>query len=788
MTDPGSAALAAQFGGVPVTGSAVAPPPVAAAVPAGGGNDALARQFGGVPVGSTEQPLANYKQTDTTPNEVDPETFGTFARHVWAGINPLNIGQLLPLPKVLGGSGMDHPLLKVLPEAMKLRDEAGQAWDAGDKTRAAALYLDSLLPIIGPLAHKAATSLEQGKYAAGGGDLMGFLGPLLLGSMAKGSTMTPAVAKAGGSLTAAEEAANAFADAKGVPLDAATRTGSPFVRGVQKVAGESMVGAPAVAEARAGQATALQRVGGEIADSVHPTAVTPEDAGAGVTGSIRSVMAKLHQSANESYGALRKLEEDAPAEQVAGPAAPVDALKDWQKAQLRRITHELDASGYTAGKLQTTEEGDLGVGSSGAVYQGRTGGAKVYHDITENLGHTSLDRGEVQAELESYLGGGKETAAVKAALKVAKDRFMGSTKITTPELPASAMDLPTKLEAARETTRGVKLAVDLTDAKAAVRPIYDRLTQENSVAPLQGGKAEALRALDRVINGPDHAPLSVAEAALGDLKSLARSDDPLTRTAGQGVAAKAVGALSEAVNMRAAAAGNDAYDALQAGRAATKAKYGAADVLDQLRAEPVAVYKQMTAPKDANIGLLRQVAELAPDHLPAVGRAKLEEWLDAASERGRFDHADRLYAEWNKLGPETKRLLFGKADAVQALDRFFLLAKRIGENPNPSGTAPTLLKTGEITAVSSALFSGHPGAALASLGTSATLGGIAKLLYSPKGVKALTRVLELETKAAAGKAVGRAATEAAWLDLSQAGNTVGVPIAVPKAADRSDPR
>lgn len=784
MTD--QAALAAQFGGVPVSsgGQTAAP----AAAPAGGGDEALARQFGGVPVGSTEQP-PNFKQSDTSPNEVDPNTLGTFARHVWAGINPLQIGQLIPfLPKTLGGSGMDHPILKILPEAMKLRDEAAAAWDKGDKTRAAALYLDSLLPIIGPLAHHAASSLEEGKYAAGGGDLVGFLGPLMAGAFrpvagpVAGGTRTPPGGPGPGALTAEDAAANAFAEARGVPLDAATKTGSPFVRGVQKVAGESMLGGPAASRARAGQATELQRVGGELADSVHPSSVSPEGAGSGVTASIRQTMADLHAKANESYGTLRKIEADSPPDTVDLPAAPVDALKDWQKAQLRRVVHELDASGYVAGKLHETEQGY----GSGTHYQRGSGGAKVYHDITAELGHEGLTRAEVQTQLEEYLGGGKETAAVKAALGVVRERFMGSNTISTPELPASAMDVPTRLEGARETGAQMRMAVDLRGAKEAVRPIYDRLKREAELAPLMGGKAEALRALDRLVTGPDHAPLSVADAALGDLKTIARSDDPLLRTAGQGAASKAVQALSESVDLRAAGAGDEAYNALQAGRTATKAKYAAADVLDQLRDEPVKLFDQMTAPRDGNLKLLRQVAELAPEQMPAVGRAKLESWLDLASERGRFDHADRLYAEWNKLGPETKRVLFGKADAVEALDRFFLLAKRIGENPNPSGTAGTLMKTAEVSAPVSALFSGHPLAAVGAAMGSAALGGLAKLLYSPRGVKALTRVLALDTKAAAGRTVGRAASAAAWLDLAQAAKSAGVPLELPKAADQGD--
>lgn len=800
MTDPIDA-LIAQHGGVAV--GAPAPEAPAAAVPAGVDLDALIAQHGGVPASTPRgEPVAHFTQSDTSPNDVEPNTFGTLASHLWSAVNPLNVGQLLPWPKAWGGSGVDNPLnpKTILDKAAALREEGNAAWSKGDKTRALAKYFDSLLPIIGPIASHVADDAEKGKYMAALGDFLGVVGPAAVGAIGKipspvkalGGGWTPeeatanaaqlakeAAKRAGRSstLTAEEQAANDFAEARGVPLDAATKTGSPFVRGVQKVAGESMLGSGPASAARAGQAEALGRVGGEIADQVHPVATTPEQAGAGVPASIRSTMAELHAEANRQYGTVRA--EEAKPENVDTiplPAKPVDSLRDWQRGELRRIVHEMDASGYVSQNY--THEGE---------YTPRSGGAQVYHDITERLGHESLDRGEVQEQLESYLAGGKKTAAVDAALDVAKARQMGSRKISTPEMPVSMFTVPTKLEAARQMSAQMPMAVDMTDAKAAIEPIYTRLKREAELAPLMGGKAEALRALDRLMTGPDHAPLSVAEGALGDIKTIARSDDPLLRTAGQGVAGKAAQALGEAINLRAAGAGDVTYDALHAGRAATRGKYAAADVLEGLRAEPVKVYQQLTAPKDAGIEQLREVAKAAPDSMASLGRAKLEEMLGRATERGRFDHADALYADWQKLGPETKKILFKDPAVVEALDKFFLLAKRIGENPNPSGTAPTLVKTAEVTGATAALFSGHPLGALGSIASSVTMGGLAKLMYSPRGIRALTRVLETSPGgiARSGATVGRAAAQAAWLDLGRAGKAVGVALPA-QAAERDE--
>src|SRR5205814_8718588 len=95
----------------------------------------------------------------------------------------------------------------------------------------------------------------------------------------------------------------------------------------------------------------------------------------------------------------------------------------------------------------------------------------------------------------------------------------------------------------------------------------------------------------------------------------------------------------------------------------------------------------LVAPKDSAIQHLRRVQEMAPAEIPKIGRAYLEDLLSMATAEGGFDRAARLQAEWQKLGPETKRILFPDLAHRAQLDHFFLLAKRLSDNPNPSGTA-----------------------------------------------------------------------------------------------------
>ena len=285
------------------------------------------------------------------------------------------------------------------------------------------------------------------------------------------------------------------------------------------------------------------------------------------------------------------------------------------------------------------------------------------------------------------------------------------------------------------------LAVDIAPTKAAMTPIYEALVQENSIVPFMSGsqKGKALVALKRIMDGPDVAPLSIADGALSEIKSLARVDQAFRRTAGQGIAAEAVKNLDAAVRATATQAGPDVLKALMDGRAATVNKFKTIDVLDKLRTEPVQVFNQATYAKDAGVGTLREIARVAPSELPKVGRAFLDDLLTTATSEGGFGHTQAIATKWQNLGPQTKRLLFQDPALVKDLDNFFLFAKKAGENLNPSGSAfvGTLSAKGAFTVMNPA--TGIP----LEIGQTA----LSKLLWSPTVVRLLNRSLTTPVKA-----------------------------------------
>ncbi|MDO8632352.1 MAG: hypothetical protein Q7R41_17860 [Phycisphaerales bacterium] len=302
-----------------------------------------------------------------------------------------------------------------------------------------------------------------------------------------------------------------------------------------------------------------------------------------------------------------------------------------------------------------------------------------------------------------------------------------------------------------DPARAASMQMDLTVSRDALRPIYLRLKREAELVPLQGGKARALVALDRLINGfTAKVPLSIVDEALGDLKALARGADiPELRTQGQGVAAEAVRVLDQQVQQTAARAGVDAFRALKEGRNATVQKYLAADVLDDLIRgtgdEPVRVTNRLTANQDSAIAKLREVQKLAPQELPKIGRAFLDALFEKAQQKGGFGRTDRLFSDWHNLGPETKRLLFKDPRLVKDLDNFFLLAERTNASINPSGTALTAASWS--TGIGLMFYS--PGTAIPLVITS---GALSKLMHSPRAVKAFTRGLSMPVANRAGAA------------------------------------
>ena len=312
----------------------------------------------------------------------------------------------------------------------------------------------------------------------------------------------------------------------------------------------------------------------------------------------------------------------------------------------------------------------------------------------------------------------------------------------------------------------VPMPVDITWIKAQLKPIYDDM--QKWMEPAKRNASAGFQAVKSILDGPDAIPASQAEAGLGGLKQLAREG------AGRnsGMAKFITPKLQDAIDQAVGSVDPHALMELQAGRVETAAQYGTKAVADQLRTEPVQAFGQMTYAKDAGVDLLRQVANEAPAELPKIGRAYLEDLFGKATAEAGFNRTQSVWQNWQNLGPETKKLLFQNPALIQNLDDFFLAAKKVAENPNPSGSGVVSWIAGQ-----SALAVTHPATGIPYL---IGAGAVSKMLHSPAGVRALTNGLKIPASAPA------AAFTAGQL-LKMAGNDVQPVTQLPAAAQSSDP-
>lgn len=433
--------------------------------------------------------------------------------------------------------------------------------------------------------------------------------------------ITPGITPA---LDASEQATVQFADRAGIPIDAATRTGSPVIRNAQGFLQNSLGGSGVAKQSRVATTQAMTRTGDDLLSSVAPNASIPETAGAGVQDALNSRVARLRSQAGTAYDTLEQIQND-----------------------------------------------------------------------PENV----------------------------------KTVQVGSKQVNTGVVDASGKPVITN----QPITKQVALPVDMRPIKQALQPIYEEIRKQLPVGQQQHSKA--LVAIQNTLDGDDVIPASQAEQNLSALKAIQR-EAPNAKT--QWLAQQAIAATSKAVDQTVATAGPSAQDALQQGRQLTAAKYATKGTLDSLQTEPVKLFNQLTTQKDLSINLLRDVQSKAPDSMPAVGRAYLQGLIDKAFAEAGTDKPGAALTQWQNLGDQTKQILFKSPQTVQNIDNFFTLAKKVSENPNPSGTAyvAQLAVDGSLLIKAPHLAAGYI------IGKNA----LARMLFNSKSAEALTNGLKIPVK------------------------------------------
>ena len=750
----------------------------AAQMPSGAQMRSIAARMGG----GARTPARPEDFMDPQPAAPEGSALGRFASGAWEMLNPVSAVSGL-------ASAVAHPIdtgRALVGAQLEQGRKAVDAVKEGRYLEAAGHTGATLLPVLGPVAANIGEGIaESGDIAGGMGRAAGLIAPVA-GGRAAVARAEKVGAKTGAAVKAALDPGGATSDAvrwalkHGVPVDAATATGNRMVTAARKLADSSLGGALVGDKAQKLRAESMKRLGRKLAADASPGGmVTAETAGEGVRGAVEDVIRQHADTADASYARVRAAERNALPDDVpvarkvaAGRTVDQGFVGHWLADDLNEMGYQ--AGGVTKGMSRDAYEEWRPGDAEGARYGIGVGAGRTRGTPTQEMFHAagvSGSRAEIAGKIRKYLTGESNNPRVGALIDAMGEAWDGQrfdfqlltddtlartglkrsqfkSPVTMPamEAPGAAKFFGAEAEGlAASGTEPMQHAVPLAGVKDALRPVFERLQRKKELTGnLMGDEGRAATALDALLSAGDHAPLSVVDAALGDLKAAARGAAmPELRTAGQGVAAQAVKELEAAVQAKAQAVG--VWDDLRAGRDATIAKWTAAETLDKLKAEPVGTFKALTQGGDAAIEKLRAVKRLAPGEMPRIGRAYLEGLMDTATAEGSFGRESKLWAEWDRLGDETKATIFPDAELRSSLDKFFLVGKKMADNPNPSGSA----------------YVGMLGAQGASLvlepasGAATVLAGAAlsKALNSPAVARLLTQALETPATAPAAKSL-----------------------------------
>ena len=435
---------------------------------------------------------------------------------------------------------------------------------------------------------------------------------------------------------------------QGIPVDAGTATGNPFVKGAQELIDQSTLGGAFVSPAeKALQADAMVTAGQTLAGrsnakfGLGPT-VVPETAGAGVKATLEKKIAGYKHTADEAYDKFREMESGytteipAPEKPKVMPKYPgvhplvepeVDAAIN---ARLSAIEdHYLSGLGDLSGKGKVIDKAGMNADAVKNLKQSDTGYGRVrVKSMFPEMAGLHPDPKEIGRAIQK--GSGELYSKVR---KRVQDQVIDEFGDTINVYNEQAEKYAAALEREAKPTIQIPLSVDMRGIKAQLQPIYERMTQW--MEPAKRNASAGYQAVKSVLEGKDYVQASIAEEGLSGLKQLAReAKSPDMANVSQGLGKFSARALQEQIDSVVGAANPEMLKQLHKGRSAHLAKMGVDEIAKQLRAEPVQTYRLLTYQGDSGVGLLRKVAKLAPADMPKLGRALLEDILDTATAEG----------------------------------------------------------------------------------------------------------------------------------------------------------
>jgi hypothetical protein len=353
----------------------------------------------------------------------------------------------------------------------------------------------------------------------------------------------------------------------------------------------------------------------------------------------------------------------------------------------------------------------------------------------------------------------QDTAANKQSVQTGTTTIPGSN-------PAASLT-PAGMPRTVPVMSTLETPVALDPIRKGLTPIYEDL--KRALPDARRANSPAWRSLEELMTSDKtHMNAMDFDKTLSAVKSLARDgDSPFLSTQSQRVA-KQIIANGEAEFQKAmAGAGPNTVAKLKQARNAVRAYHDTAELLGDLNDEPARLYSNLVTGGDRTLDTLKELHKVAPSELKTVGRTYLEGMVEKATNEGGFGRSAGIKADWQRLGPETKELLFGK-QLTKDMDNFMLAAKRLTTERNPSGTAHMTAALGGLGAAGAivhSLFTGSPAEAATAAGGLVVAPNVAaRLLLTPGGAKLMTQTLTLPVRtpawtAAVANLAGMAAEE-----------------------------
>lgn len=296
--------------------------------------------------------------------------------------------------------------------------------------------------------------------------------------------------------------------------------------------------------------------------------------------------------------------------------------------------------------------------------------------------------------------------------------------------------------------------IDLAPIRAKLQPVYDDLA--NNLTPVQQMASPAFTQLKSLMTRSDltHMPAMEFDKFLGALKSITRNgESQILSSPSQALAKNVIGVGENSMDQALAGAGPDVKTALQRGRDAVRDYHASDEFRQDLGDEPASIYDAMTKGGNRAINTLQTLKGYSPAAVDTIGRTYLNEMLDKATREGGWGRSNGVDADWNRLGDDTKELLYGP-ETTRSLNQLFLGAKRLtpAEGSATAGRLSAFASYGDIGtalaelvggAMAGHLEAGALGAGGTLLATRVRPAILARVAFRPGGAAALNQAIHL---------------------------------------------